>query len=203
MSARLVVAAILVMAGAGTAASAELGRLFYTPAQRATLDIARKQNIRVNVGGDEEQAAPLPQNMSVNGVVRRSDGKSTVWLNNRAIVDQPLVGVTVVPNKRDNRVKVTVSESGRSVDLKVGQSVEIVSGIIEEGYSRRSVPKPELKPAVKPAATSAEVPKPQTTAAQRRRARDAQDQIEPGAAAQPEPAAPAAVAPNGSVRNSY
>ncbi len=196
MSARLA-AAILLMASAGTAASAELGRLFFTPAQRATLDSARKQNIRVNVGNEEEQAqaAPVPQSMSVNGVVRRSDGKNTVWLNNRAVTNQQPTGVNVSTNKRNNRVKLTVPESGRSVDLKVGQTIEIVSGTISESYLRPPVPKPEATPAVKPAATSAESPKPQTAAAQRRRTRDAQDQFEPGPAAQADPAAPAVVAP--------
>ena len=35
--------------------AAELARMFYTPAQRATLDNARKQNIRVEIGNESEQ----------------------------------------------------------------------------------------------------------------------------------------------------
>ena len=71
--------------------AAELARMFYTPVQRATLDNARKQNIRVEIGNESEQqpaAAPVPQNVSVNGIIRRSDGKNTIWLNNRVVNEQ-------------------------------------------------------------------------------------------------------------------
>lgn len=141
MTARLA-AAIVLMLGAGTAASADLGRLFFTPAQRATLDNLRQQNIP---GSDKEQAAPAQQYVSVNGVVRRSDGKSTVWLNNRAVSGQRAGGLNVSISKDDDRVRLTVPESDRSIDLKVGQTLEIVSGTIEESYARRARPKPETK----------------------------------------------------------
>ena len=202
MSGRLA-AAIVLMLGAGTAASADLGRMFFTPTQRATLDNARKPNIRGEVGSDNAQAAPVPQNVSVNGVVQRSDGKSTIWLNNRPVAEPQAGGINVMPSKNDNRVKLTVPKSGRSVELKVGQSVEIVSGTIEEGYSRRSPPKPEPSPAGKPGATSAETPQPQTAPRQPRRARDLQDQYEPGPPAPTEPDAPGAVTPGGNRRGSY
>ena len=146
MTARLA-AAIVLMLGAGTVNSADLGRMFFTPAQRAMLDNARKQNIRIELGSDNEQAAPVPQNVSVNGVVRRSDGKSTVWLNKRAVIAPQTGGINVSTSKNDHRVKLTVPHSGRSFDLKVGQTVEIVSGTIEEGYTRRTAPKPEAKAA--------------------------------------------------------
>ena len=192
MTARLI--AIVLMIFAGAASAAELGRMFYTPAQRATLDNARKQNIRVDIGNDSEQAAPVPQNMSVNGVVRRSDGKNTVWMNNRIVADRNVAGVGVVPSRNDNRVKLTVPDSGRSVDLKVGQTIEIVSGRIEESYARRVAPNPETPSADKPVAAGADASKAQTPAATpRRRARD--DPFEPAPAAPVEPAPPAAAAP--------
>ena len=193
MSARLTV--IVLMACAGAASAAELGRMFYTPAQRATLDNARKQNIRVDIGNDNEQAAPVPQNLSVNGVVRRSDGKSTVWMNNRIVADRNVGGVSVVPGRNDNRVNLTVPDSGRSIDLKVGQTVEIISGRIEENYARRAAPNPETPPSAdKPAAAGADASKAQPPAAPpRRRARD--DPFEPAPSAQPEPAPPASSAP--------
>ena len=201
MTARLA-AAIVLMLGAGTVNSADLGRMFFTPAQRATLDNARKQNIRIELGSDNEQAAPVPQNVSVNGVVRRSDGKSTVWLNNRAVIAPQTGGINVSTSKNDHRVKLIVPHSGRSVDLKVGQTVEIVSGTIEEGYTRRTTPKPETTPAGKPVATSAETPKPQVAASPPRRARDLQDQNEPEPPAQTAPGAPGAATP-GENRRSY
>lgn len=144
MTARLT-AAIVLMLGAGTVAGAELGRLFFTPAQRATLDNLRKQNIRSASGSDKEQAAPAQQYVSVDGLVRRSDGKSTVWLNNRVVSGQRSGGLNVSISNNDNRVRLTAPENARGIELKVGQTLEIVSGTIEEGYARRARPKPEAK----------------------------------------------------------
>jgi hypothetical protein len=132
---------------AGTAVSADFGRMFFTPEQRATLDDARKKNLRIEIGTESVQppAAPAPQNLSVNGIVRRSDGKSTVWLNNRAVTEPRAGDVNVATGKNDNRVKLTDPASGRSVELKVGQTVEIVSGTVQENYVRRPPSKTEVK----------------------------------------------------------
>ena len=49
-------------------------------------------------------------------------------------------GGTVVGRVRpDGSVSVQVPQSGRSVDLKPGQSLELLSGTVEEGYSRKPV----------------------------------------------------------------
>ncbi len=140
---------LCLLAIANAASAAELGRMFFTPAQRATLDNARKQNIRAEIGNENEQqpaAAPVPQNVSVNGVIRRSDGKNTIWLNNRVVNEQQPGSLNAAIGKGDNRVRLNVLESGRNVDLKVGQTVEIVSGTIEESYLRRPAAKPDVKP---------------------------------------------------------
>ncbi len=142
-------AALLALAPAAN--GAELGRMFFTPAQRATLDNARRQNIRAEISNDGEQqpapAAPVPQNVSVNGLIKRSDGKNTVWINNRAVTEQQPGAIGAVIGKSDNRVQLNVPESDRKLDLKVGQSVEIVSGTIEESYLRRPPARFETKAA--------------------------------------------------------
>ena len=146
--------------------AAELARMFYTPAQRATLDNARKQNIRVEIGNESEQqpaAAPVPQNVSVNGIIRRSDGKNTIWLNNRVVDEQNPGGMNAAMGKSDNRVRLSVPDSGRSVDLKVGQTVEIVSGTIEESYLRRPAAKSEIKNAPEGEKAGSDVAKVTTT----------------------------------------
>ena len=196
MTARLV-ALIVLMAGAGTAAGAEFGRMFFTPEQRAALDYFRKLNIRNAEISDDDRdkdlvaPPPAPEQVSVNGVVRRSDGKTTVWVNRRAVTEQQPAGAALnVTPRTDNRVRLSVPKSGRSADLKVGQTVEILSGAIEEGYSRRAVvkPKPEPEPADKPAATSATTPKPQAATPPPPRAPDLQKPNEPEQPAQAETA---------------
>jgi hypothetical protein len=145
--------ALALLLAAGNAAGAELSRLFFTPAQRAALDSARKQSVRGELPViTQKPAAPAPpQNVSVSGLVRRSDGKSTVWLNDRPISEQNAAGINATPGKTDDRVRLTVPGTDRSVDLKVGQTVEILSGTIEEGYARRTVP-PKPIPNPPPAA---------------------------------------------------
>jgi hypothetical protein len=138
------------------------GRLFFTPAQRASLDVARSQRARAALATDEkteQEAAPVPQTITYGGMVRRSDGKSTVWFNNQPVNDrESLGGAAIVGRVRaDGSVTLQVPQTGRNVILKPGQSVELLSGAVEEGYSRKleasgPEPKPAAKPTAKPAA---------------------------------------------------
>ena len=121
-----------------------LGRLFFTPAERARLDDLRQ---RPPVAPQEPVAAakpepprrpPGPEYVTLNGVVRRSDGSTTVWLNNKPVRGQETEqGVIVAPSARGGapgNVTVRVPQTGRSVDLKVGQQLEVNSGEVKEGY---------------------------------------------------------------------
>jgi hypothetical protein len=142
----------LAVPAAPAGAQENLGRLFFTPSQRASLDVARSQRARNTLATEraEEQAAPVAQTLTYGGMVRRSDGKSTVWINNRPVNDNEPAGSAVVGRVRpDGSVSLQVPQSGRSVELKPGQSIELLSGAIEEGYSRKPIP-PEAN-AAKPA----------------------------------------------------
>jgi len=161
-------------------AQERLGRLFFTPAQRASLDIARSQRARTALATEktEQEATPVPQTITYSGVLRRSDGKTTVWINNQPVHDRESAGAaTIVGRVRsDGSVTLQVPQSGRSVILKPGQSVELLSGAVEEGYSRRlegsrAEPKPAATPAAKSAADarSAKPAAPPDSAAQRER----------------------------------
>jgi len=156
-------------------AQERLGRLFFTPAQRASLDVARSQRARTALATEknEQEAAPVPQTITYSGVLRRSDGKTTVWINNQPVHDRESAGAAAIVGgvRPDGSVTLQVPQSGRSVILKPGQSVELLSGAVEEGYSRRlEAPRPEPKPAAKPAA-DAKTSKPAApdSAAQRER----------------------------------
>lgn len=135
----------------GPARAEPLGRLFFTPAQRAQLDIARSQKSRATLASDQEEAVPVPEVVTYGGIVRRNDGKTTVWINNRAVNDGKATDKLPVASRvrPDGSVNLQMPQSDRSVNLKVGQSVEIVSGTIAEPYARRPA---AAKPAPKPAA---------------------------------------------------
>jgi len=126
-----------------------LGRLFYTPAQRAQLDSARSQRSRAPaVAAKQEPAAAVPELLTYDGLVRRSDGKTTVWINNRAIHDGRPANSLPFTSKlhADGSVKLGVTQSDQSLDLKVGQSAELMSGTITEPYSRNAVAKRPVNP---------------------------------------------------------
>ena len=158
-------------------AAEPMGRFFFTPAQRASLDIARTRRARntLSTEGMEETAAPVAQSVTYGGMVRRSDGKSTVWINGRPVNDsEPIGGISVVGRIRsDGSVSLQVPQSGRSVDLKPGQSVELLSGTIEEAFSRKHV-----QPDPKPAAKVGLEPKPAAKSAPPERAQDERDREE-------------------------
>jgi hypothetical protein len=207
----LVACSALAAAAVAVPASAQerLGRLFFTPAQRASLDVARSQRARAAVATEkpEQEATPVPQTITYSGVLRRSDGKTTVWINNQPVHDRESAGAAAIVGRvrPDGSVTLQVPQSGRSVSLKPGQSVELLTGAVEEPYSRRlEAPRPEPKPAAKPAADAKSVKPsaPDRAAEREREEREAQrigDAISraltetasarPGAA--PAPAAPA------------
>lgn len=155
----LLFCALAASVGPAHAADAPLGRLFFTPAQRASLDVARTQRARAvlsNEKTDETPAAPVPQTLTYDGAVRRSDGRATIFVNGHPLTEKDSAAGTVIGRVRpDGGVSLQIPQSGRSVDLKPGQSVELLSGVIEERYSRKPA-ELEAKPAAKPEAAAKE-----------------------------------------------
>ncbi len=72
----------LCLCGSGFAASPDPGRLFYTPAERARLEAARVRTVTRPGAADSEYSAPAP--IHYDGIVTRSDGQTTRWVDGRA-----------------------------------------------------------------------------------------------------------------------
>ena len=153
---KLLLLALALQLLAPPALPAEIGRLFFTPDQRNSLDAARSKRTRTTLSTEKTEEAPPPSGPEVvkyGGLVRRSDGKTTVWLNDRALNEKdaaagPMVGKVGT----DGSVTLQSPQTGRNLRLKVGERAELVSGRIEEGYARRPAPKPEAKAEAAPAA---------------------------------------------------
>ena len=133
--------------GAAAAAAQELGRLFFTPDQRAALDARRRARVP-----DKPAAAPVTVSpvTRVDGAVRRAGGKSTVWVNGQAIPqDAPLDGTQAARPAAEGRVSIPADEGAQSRDLRVGESLDRGSGevhdVVGEGAikigPRRAAPK--------------------------------------------------------------
>jgi hypothetical protein len=96
---------------AATPSSAEsLGRLFFTPEQRAQLEYSKSQS---NDTGSSGRA------LTVNGIVQKHGGKRTAWIN----------GVPQQAGNSDERapdsLPVAVPGLSKPVKVKVGQKVLI------------------------------------------------------------------------------
>lgn len=140
---------ILICAFPLSAQAETLGRLFHTPEQRALLDLARKST-PLNASG--EPGAATGQGLSVSGIVTRSDGKRSTWVNGRLEHD------ATITDKQD-RSQVWVKLPGGEVKLKVGQSLDPATGQVAEGYRRPPPPEPAaIKPAPPKAPTKTPAP---------------------------------------------
>ncbi len=147
----------LVSAASAVAEEQTFGRLFFTPEQRQQLDAGRLDAIANRNRPPPVKAIPVvpkaapPQVVTLHGVVRRSDGETTVWVNGRAVssrfADADIHAGTIASDS----VGFDIPGAKRRVRLKVGQSVEAISGTVEEGYRRRRT-RPSAVVPVEPAA---------------------------------------------------
>ena len=82
---------------------------------------------------------PAPENLSVNGLIKRSDGRSTVWINGKPVNSRaPLSGGrTITGVGSGGRVAVRMPDTKHHVELKVGQHLDGSSGAIRENLSKQ------------------------------------------------------------------
>ncbi len=124
---------VLGCAGALAAASApaqSLGRLFFTPQERAALDARRRAGVPDRPSADDV-AAPTAR---IDGQVLRSDGKSTVWVNGEPQPSGANAEGLRVYSGRSDPAQVSVSPRGRRdrVRLKVGETLDRGSGEVHD-----------------------------------------------------------------------
>jgi hypothetical protein len=100
-----------------------LGRLFFTPEKRLLLERQRASNIQAAQSLEGET-------MSLDGVVQRSSGKSTVWINGRAQEENEAArtGVNVRLTPKDpGRAQLSPGEE-LPTQLKVGEAINRATG---------------------------------------------------------------------------
>ena len=104
---------LLACLAAPAAQAGSLGRLFFTPQQRAQLEHAHAHNDRDR--GKVRLAAGTTSVLVVNGIVQKKGGSRTVWIN----------GVARHAGKSDERnpeaAPLAVPGKSKHVQVKVGQ----------------------------------------------------------------------------------
>jgi len=105
-------------------APGELGRLFFTPERRHQLDRQRQLNIQ------EKQEIPDDPTLTINGVVTRSSGKRTVWINGAAQNENERPsGVSVSTTGRDPGQVVVKTDDAPAGKARVGDTVNRNTGL--------------------------------------------------------------------------
>jgi len=128
---RAALLALGLAAAAPAAHAQELGRLFLTPEQRATLDARRKARVPDKPVAADVVVSPVTR---VDGYVQRSGGKSTVWVNGQAQTEGAAQGLARIQRDRrgETSVAVPLGEEARGASARVGQSVDMSTGEVRD-----------------------------------------------------------------------
>lgn len=127
---RLALALAAALLACTPASAQELGRLFFTPEQRAALDARRRARV-------PDKPSPVPIVASpttrLDGYVRRSDGRATVWVNGAALDDTGPDAPRIDPRRStDGSVSLSVGDSGARARLKPGEVLDRGSGEVRD-----------------------------------------------------------------------
>jgi hypothetical protein len=117
----------------------DFGRFYTSPRQRLQLDELRSQrpqdDIEINVQTENfedpdivEETVNLVDSITVNGLVYRSDGKNTAWINSNSTIEGSIVNQYTRVNEQDvhaNKVEITLPDNKSRIELKVGQQYDV------------------------------------------------------------------------------
>jgi hypothetical protein len=114
---------LAMLAPARAADAPELGRLFFTPERRAALERQRAFNI-------QEAQTLQGTSMSLDGVVYRSGGTSTVWINQKAQTEgeSSRTGVNAVVSPKTPGSALLAPGEETPAQLKVGETINRATG---------------------------------------------------------------------------
>jgi hypothetical protein len=102
----------------------ELGRLFFTPEQRSALDARRKARVP-----DKPAAVVVASPTTrVDGYVKRSGGRSTVWVNGESLPEGP----SEARIGDGERVSIPLGEAGRRATLRPGEVLDRSTGEVRD-----------------------------------------------------------------------
>ena len=119
--------AFLLLLLANSAQAQELGRLFFTPEQRAALDARRKARVP-----DRPAVTTVSPTTRLDGYVKRSGGRSTVFVNGDAMLEGTADAPVVDPERRGGRVPVPAGEGGQRVELRPGEVLDRSTGQVRD-----------------------------------------------------------------------
>lgn len=114
----------------------DFGRLFTTPKQRQQLDEIRKARTNIVIEIKDEELAidqdtiievSNTEELQVKGLVYRSDGKNTAWINDTNSYEGNMVSDYFGVDSsqiEENEITIEMPLNQRSIKMKVGQSYD-------------------------------------------------------------------------------
>ena len=146
LAAALVLAVVSALVAAPAEAQQRLGRLFFSPEERLALEEARREyELRGEVAPEPDEpletapAEPAVLRLGVDGVVLRSDGLESTWVNGSPViggVTREGLRVEADRGSTGGDVSITLPSGLETVRLRPGQKVDVVSGTVIEVYER-------------------------------------------------------------------
>ena len=137
----LLAASLMVIAGVADAQ--HLGRLFSTEQERLYLDEIRRE-FRQDRPPEPEQAprerefetTPALSRFTVNGVVLSGHGVGAAWINGAKVGRDDLkrAGIKVTLSGPGQHVRILLPRGSGSDELKVGQTLDGMSGLVVEAH---------------------------------------------------------------------
>ena len=126
---RLAAAALILSLLPAAATAQELGRLFFTPEQRANLDLRRKARMPDKPAAPSG-SAPLTR---IDGYVKRSNGPSTIWINGESLGESAPEAPRIDTARPDSgAVWLNASEGRGRVPLKPGETLDRGNGDVRD-----------------------------------------------------------------------
>lgn len=138
--------AAVFLAGSVMAADSndDFGRFFTTPKQRERLDELRKSssniviNVRdeeLNIDQDVKKVEQQHSEIRLKGIVTRSDGKNTAWINDSNTYEGDVASsITRVKEHEitSSGIKLDLPGDKKSVNLKVGEAYDSAAGTTDD-----------------------------------------------------------------------
>lgn len=108
------------------------GRFFFTPQERIVLNSQRNKSVGLGARGGA---------ITINGLVARNNGKSTVWINGTPQSEgYDESGITVIGRQpAGGKLTVRLPDSSKPVGMRVGQTLETGSGQVREVYEAKPI----------------------------------------------------------------
>lgn len=109
-----------------------LGRIFFTPRDRAELD-----RIRLGIT-DSEQTGDSSRTVRLDGIVQRSGKPPLIWINGTRYQGHDVAGAAIMPNTVSASTLVVgmPPPEATQMTLKVGQTLDPAGGNLREVYQR-------------------------------------------------------------------